>query len=429
MSSLDPFAHYSIGLLCLFISNIFYFFYFDTITKNYDKPFLVAYLQSISYVIVSIMFCLFENSRFKLFKNTRNQLFYSPLSQVEDANNTDLFELIKPFTSKKDEACNSEKSFLTDPVFEIISEDEEEDDEQFKLKYQDKLNNYDDYLVKINQKYNELTKDDINRNKRKKKFKVKFDKKKEVRYLSDMYARSALLSRLSYEAFTTFNNQLLNKYSDLSFSNTLSIVPIYAVVRFLSIYFANLSLNYYFKSTNYFDLSSGFSLFFILLIQKFYFTPSLTEKISATKIIVCLLSIFSLYLIKLSSSSSFLSLNSSILNTPSNSIFLNQTILNDPNAINFFSFKFKSIVFTLLSSFFSTLFLVSLRNKYEGDDFNISIFSSFLSLFTVIIFGALVLFVLNKQLTDTVILSKYELTTIMHQALIGPCLGHFFLVM
>lgn len=420
MSSINHLVQYLIGLFSLLISNVFYFFYFNATSSVCDQhPFLVTYLQSILYIIVSIMFCIFENSRFKLIKNKKNRLSYSPLSQLEDL---DLFELTKPFTKKN--ACNSEKSFLTDSVFETLSEDDEEDDEQFKLKYQDKLNSYDEYLVKINEKYNEMTKEDVKRQLSKDR-KVKFNKKKEIRYLSDVYAQSALLSRLSYEAFMQFNYQLLNHYSNLAFSNSLSIVPSYAVVHFLSIYFTNLAMNYYyFQPVGYFDLNAGISLICIMLVQYFYFNPSFTEKITFTKSIICLISLASLYLIKLSSNQPFIQIV-----TSSDSIFINQTVLNDSTVIDLFSIKCRSMIYTVLSSFLSALFLASLRNNYEQDDFDIKVFSSFLSGFTLIAFGALLLFVLNQHIAEPVLPCKHDLISILHQGLLGPAFGHFFLVM
>lgn len=418
-SSFDHLMQYSIGFVCLLISIVCYFFYFNSITPTNDKTFLVTYLQSIMFVISSTMFCLFENSRFKLIRNKKNRLVYCPLNQFEDLR--DLFETDKSFNKRTDH--HSDKTFLTEPVFEPMSDDD--DDEHFESKYQD--NNYDEYLVKINEKYNEMTKEDAKRSNDDDR-KVTFNRKKEIRYLrylSDVYARSAIFSRLSYESFMKFNYQLLNQYTDLSFSNSLVIVPIYSFIHFFSIYFANLSLNYFFEPIGYFDLSSGFSLIFIIAFQYLFFSPpSFNENITLTKTVICLISLLSLYLIKISSNFPFINIT-----TTSDSNFINQTIINDPNIVDLFSIKLRSIIYTLLSSFLSTFFLVSIRNQYEQDNFDLKIFASFLSIFIVIVFGALLLFVLNQHITEPILPYRNDLISILYRGLMGPTIGNFFLIM
>lgn len=400
MSSFDHLTQYSIGLLCLVASGVLYFFYSNSISSVIDRPFVVAYLQSsLNLVILSMLVCLFENSRFKLVKNRTNRLLYSPLNQIEDSD-LQIFEMTRPFSSKND----AEKSFLTEPVYEDLRDDEtaSEEDEQFKT-----VPNNPDYIVKINEEYNQLSNNVSKQNKNRK---VKFNKKKEVRRLKGIYAQSAILSRLSYESFLQFNYQLLNHYSNLAFSNSISIVPIYSLVYFLSIFFLLLSV----EPAGYFDLNPGFSLLFIPVIQYFYFNPSLTERITFTKSTLCVVSLIGLYLIRCSST----------MPPPSTAVSpANQTVLNETNMVDLFEIRYKSLVYALLSSFLSTLFVCSLRNKYEQEDFDIKVFSSFLSLFTMIAFGAVLLFVLNRRLAEPILPFKPELISIFQP------FGQFFLIM
>lgn len=406
-SSFDHLVHYSIGLLCLVTSSVLYFFYFNSIGSVIDRPFVVAYLQSsLNLVILSILVCLFENSRFKLVKNKTNRLLYSPLNQFEDSD-MQIFEMTRPFSGK------NEKSFLTESVYEDLHDDEtaSEEDEKFKI-----VPNNPEYIVKINEEYNQLSSNVNSKPKQNKNRKVKFNKKKEVRRLKGIYAQSAILSRLSYESFLQFNYQLMNHYSNLAFSNSISIVPIYSLIYFLSIFFLMLSI----EPAGYFDLNPGFSLLFILVIQHFYFNPSLTERITLTKSILCIFSLISLYLIRCSSTiPSPLSTTAS----PVNQTILTSTTLSEPETGLFAEIRYKSLIYALLSAFLSTLFVCSIRNKYEQDDFDIKVFSSFLSLFTMVAFGAILLFVLNRRLTEPILPFKPELLSIFQP------FGQFFLIM
>ena len=405
MSSFDHLLHYSIGLLCLVVSSVFYFFYFDSISSVFDRPFFVAYLQSCTNLIIfSILICLFDNSRFKLVKTKTNRLLYSPLNQLEDSD-LQIFEMTRPFGKN-----GGERTFLTEPIYEDLRDDEaaSEEDEQFK-KVQSNQNN-PDYIVKINEEYNQQSNNVSGKQQNSKPRKVKFNKKKEVRHLKGIYAQSAILSRLSYESFVQFNYQLLNHYSNLAFSNSISVVPIYSLVYFLSIFFLLLSV----EPVGFFDLNLGFILVFIVAIQYFYFDPSLTEKITFTKSALCMVSLASLYLIRYSSTKPLLDTATS----PAN-----ETVLNEPNPTDLFALRCRSLLCTLLSSFFSALFVCSLRNKYEQEDFDIKVFSSFLSLFTMVAFGAVLLFVLNRRLTEPILPFKPELISIFQP------FSHFFLIM
>lgn len=399
MSSFDHLLQYSIGLLCLVVSSVLYFFYFNSINSTIERPFFVAYQQStLNLVIFAILICLFENSRFKLVKNKTSRLLYSPLNQFEDMQ---IFEMTRPLGGKN----GLERSFLTESTYEDLRDDEatSEEEEQFK-----KVQNNPDYIVKINEEYNQQS-DDVNNaaNKQKSKpRKVKFNKKKEVRHLKGIYARSAILS--SYENFLQLNYQLLNHYSNLAFSNSISIVPIYSLVYFLSIFFFLLSI----EPVGFFDLNPGYSLLFIVAIQYFYFSPSLTERITLTKSTLCVLSLASLYLIRCSSTKPLID------TTPPS---VNQTVLND--STDLFVVRCKSLFYALLSSFFSSLFVCSLRNKYEQEDFDIKVFSSFLSLFTAVVVGAVLLFVLNRRLTEPILPLKSELISIFQP------FSQFFLIM
>lgn len=314
--------------------------------QSFDKPFFTTYTKTILFMMYFIGFLFYKPWQLQcglcIMQTTpRHVKSQGNIQREEPSESSKLSPALKAFDHPSNYSSRSgspiPNSLLTDPTYENMTDDD------------------------ISTTGSEV--DIADRAKRR----VRFNRIREVRHLSEKDSRAAMLARLSYSSIEDLEEVLSSLSNRVPFTDTIRLALLFCIMWMFGAFFYQAALSKTSAGTT--NILSSTSGFFVLVFSAI-FQDSPVDKFTLSKLIAVLASIGGIALVSQSD--------------PSNHGTINEGAL-----------------FALLGALFYAMYLVMLTRKVGKEKvLDIPLFFSFVGLFAALIFWPM-FFILHHTGVET----------------------------